>query len=37
MRYNQISSLEGQPNELVFDKNELRVLYKNFVELDQDH
>jgi Ca2+-binding EF-hand superfamily protein len=37
MGNNQIASLEGQPNDLVFDKNELRVLNKNFVQLDQDH
>lgn len=34
---NQIASADGQPNSLVFDKNELKVLYKNFIELDQDH
>ena len=34
---NQIARLDGQPNGLVFDKYELKVLYKNFIELDQDH
>lgn len=34
---NQIASADGQPNGLVFDKNELKVLYKNFVQLDQDN
>jgi len=33
---NQISSTEGHSG-LKFDKNELKVLYKNFVKLDQDH
>lgn len=32
-----ITSADGQPNGLVFDKNELAVLYKNFIELDQDN
>lgn len=34
---NQIAPLDGQPKGLVFDKYELKVLYKNFIELDQDH
>lgn len=28
---------EGHSNGIKFDKNELKVLYKNFVKLDQDH
>ena len=31
------SSSDGQSNGIKFDKNELKVLYKNFVKLDQDH
>lgn len=34
---NQIASSEGEPTGLVFDKNELKVLYQNFIDLDQDH
>ena len=35
---NQISSnFDGQHNGLKFDKKELKVLYRNFVKLDQDH
>lgn len=33
---NQAISSEAHHN-LKFDKNELKVLYKNFVKLDQDH
>jgi len=28
---------ENPPNSLNFDKNELKMLYKNFVKLDRDH
>jgi len=34
---NRVSSTEGHQTSLKFDKNELKVLYKNFVKLDQDH
>lgn len=33
---NQIASVDAQPNDLVFDKKELKNLYKNFIQLDQD-
>lgn len=34
---NQIGAADGNQSGLKFDKNELKVLYKNFVKLDQDH
>jgi len=33
---NKVTSTEGN-HSLKFDKNELKVLYKNFIKLDQDH